>query len=55
MIYVGTSGYSYKEWKGKFYPETNPEGNGGNIVAEIPGTDLANEVVIIGAHFDSYP
>ncbi len=20
-IYVGTSGYSYKEWKGKFYPE----------------------------------
>src|SRR5512137_863775 len=21
-IHVGTSGYSYKEWKGKFYPET---------------------------------
>ena len=20
-LYVGTSGYSYKEWKGKFYPE----------------------------------
>ncbi|MGZ3579467.1 MAG: DUF72 domain-containing protein, partial [Syntrophales bacterium] len=20
-IYVGTSGYGYKEWKGKFYPE----------------------------------
>ncbi|MGE5893835.1 MAG: DUF72 domain-containing protein [bacterium] len=20
-IYIGTSGYSYKEWKGKFYPE----------------------------------
>ena len=20
MIYVGTSGYSYKEWKGSFYP-----------------------------------
>ena len=20
-VYVGTSGYSYKEWKGKFYPE----------------------------------
>src|SRR5512137_2284042 len=20
-IHVGTSGYSYKEWKGKFYPE----------------------------------
>jgi len=21
MLYVGTSGYSYKEWKGNFYPE----------------------------------
>jgi uncharacterized protein YecE (DUF72 family) len=25
-IYVGTSGYSYKEWKGKFYPEKIPPG-----------------------------
>ena len=24
MIYVGTSGYSYKEWKGSFYPEGIP-------------------------------
>ena len=24
-LYVGTSGYSYKEWKGKFYPEDLPE------------------------------
>lgn len=24
MIYVGTSGYSYKEWKGSFYPEKFP-------------------------------
>jgi len=24
MLYVGTSGYSYKEWKGKFYPEQLP-------------------------------
>ena len=23
-IHVGTSGYSYKEWKGKFYPEKMP-------------------------------
>lgn len=23
--YVGTSGYSYKEWKGSFYPEDLPE------------------------------
>ena len=21
QLYVGTSGYSYKEWKGSFYPE----------------------------------
>ena len=25
-----------------------------NIIAEIPGTDLADEVVIFGAHFDSW-
>ena len=24
MLYVGTSGYSYKEWKGSFYPATIP-------------------------------
>ena len=24
MIYVGTSGYNYPEWKGSFYPETLP-------------------------------
>src|ERR1041384_8341512 len=24
-FYVGTSGYSYKEWKGTFYPEDLPE------------------------------
>lgn len=24
-LYVGTSGYSYKEWKGSFYPEELPE------------------------------
>src|SRR5687768_11825705 len=38
-----------------FHPETNPEGNAFNIIAEIPGSDLANEVVIMGAHFDTYP
>jgi len=37
----------------KFYDETTP--NGFNIVAEIPGTDpvLKDEVVMLGAHFDS--
>jgi hypothetical protein len=36
-----------------FYDETTP--NGFNLVAEIPGTDpvLKDEVVILGAHFDS--
>ena len=24
-FYIGTSGYSYKEWKGPFYPEKYPE------------------------------
>src|ERR1043166_7359997 len=24
-IFVGTSGYSYKEWKGSFYPEDLPD------------------------------
>src|SRR3982751_4311114 len=24
-LYVGTSGYSYKEWKGSFYPKDLPE------------------------------
>jgi carboxypeptidase Q len=38
-----------------FHPETNPEGNAFNIIAEIPGSDLAHEVVIMGAHFDTYP
>jgi hypothetical protein len=28
---------------------------GFNIVGEIPGTDLASEVVMLGAHFDSHP
>ncbi len=39
----------------RFHPETDPAGNAFNIIAEIPGTDLAKEVVILGAHFDTYP
>jgi carboxypeptidase Q len=37
----------------RFYDETAP--NGFNTIAEIPGTDpkLKDEVVILGAHFDS--
>lgn len=39
----------------RFHAESHPEGNGINTIAEIPGTDLANEVVLMGAHMDSYP
>jgi hypothetical protein len=35
-----------------FVEETRP--NGFNILGEIPGTDKADEVVVIGAHFDSW-
>ena len=35
----------------RYHPETEP--NGFNIIAEIPGTDLADELVMIGGHFDS--
>ena len=35
----------------KFYPHAK----GTNIIGEIPGSDLANEVVMLGAHFDSHP
>jgi len=36
----------------KFTEETQP--NSFNIVGEIPGTDKADEIVLIGAHFDSW-
>ncbi|MEM8907067.1 MAG: M20/M25/M40 family metallo-hydrolase [Bacteroidota bacterium] len=32
----------------------NPDGMEHNIIAEIPGTDLKEEVVMFGAHFDSW-
>ena len=34
--------------------EFTPAVPGFNIIAEIPGTDLKDEVVMIGAHFDSW-
>ena len=39
----------------RFHPEENAEDalNAFNIIAEIPGSDLADEVVMIGAHFDT--
>jgi uncharacterized protein YecE (DUF72 family) len=37
-IYVGTSGYGYKEWKGKFYPEKISAGDMLHFYAERLGT-----------------
>jgi len=37
--------------RNRFYTD---ELNSFNIVAEIPGTDLADEVVMLGGHFDSW-
>src|SRR5207249_7546890 len=36
----------------KFHDENGM--NGFNTIAELPGTDLASEVVLLGAHFDSH-
>jgi len=42
------------EVKTTFHPE-GAEPNGINTIAEIPGTDLAHEVVLMGAHMDGVP
>ena len=36
----------------RFHEEAQP--NGFNVIGELPGTDLANEIVLIGGHFDSW-
>jgi carboxypeptidase Q len=36
----------------KFYDESEP--NGFNVIADLPGAELANEQVILGAHLDSH-
>ena len=36
-------------------PRRRARGNGINTIAEIPGSDLADEVVILGAHLDTTP
>jgi len=38
-----------------FFPETAGTPNGINVIADIPGNDLADEVVIMGAHLDTTP
>lgn len=42
-LYVGTSGYSYKEWKGSFYPEKIPAGDMLSYYASrLPAVELNN-------------
>ncbi|HXQ70336.1 MAG TPA: DUF72 domain-containing protein [Pyrinomonadaceae bacterium] len=42
-LYVGTSGYSYKEWKGRFYPETISAGEMlSYYAARLPAVELNN-------------
>ncbi len=36
----------------QFYDETEP--NGFNVIADLPGGELSNEFVILGAHLDSH-
>lgn len=38
----------------RFHDEDPAHPNGFNVIGEIPGTDLADEVVLIGAHLDSW-
>ena len=37
----------------RYYDEAGS--NGFNTIADLPGTDLASEIVLLGAHFDSHP
>ncbi len=42
-FWVGTSGYSYKEWKGSFYPEKLPDGEMLRAYAErLPAVEINN-------------
>ena len=38
----------------KFYDENENEPNGFNIIADLPGGELSNETVLLGAHLDSH-
>lgn len=38
----------------QFYDENEGEPNGSNIIADLTGGDMANEIVLLGAHLDSH-
>lgn len=35
-------------------PQQRPAGMSGNVIAEVPGTGAADEIVLVGAHLDSW-
>ncbi len=35
-------------------PQTEPAGTSGNVIAEIPGREIPEEIVLVGAHLDSW-
>ena len=37
-----------------YHPEDPARPNGFNVIGEIPGTDKSQDIVLIGAHFDSW-
>jgi len=42
-LYAGTSGYSYKEWKGSFYPEDLPaDGMLRHYATKLPAVEINN-------------
>ena len=42
-LYAGTSGFSYKEWKGSFYPEDLPASGMLHFYAErLPAVEINN-------------
>jgi Zn-dependent M28 family amino/carboxypeptidase len=46
-----------KKWtwgQAQFYDESESEPNGFNIIADLPGGELPNEIVLLGAHLDSH-
>jgi hypothetical protein len=56
MIRVLDKGLPVKvelEVETRFHDETGM--NGFNTIADLPGTDLASEIVMLGAHLDSHP
>ena len=43
QVWVGTSGYSYKEWKGSFYPEDLPaKGMLSYYAEQLPAVEINN-------------